>query len=133
MTIRQAAEKWSMSRTPIRNRCEQGAIPGAKMIKSNTTGHMVWFIPDDAAPPADFGKHVGWSKMTEKQKEKAIQKRQQKKADRADKSDPVRYVWACQEQSIKSIAQALGVPSSQIPILYDQALERYAGKDPYAP
>ena len=133
MTIQEAAEKWKMSRTPISNRCAQGAIPGARMIRSQTTGHMVWFIPDDAAPPADFGKRVGWSKMTAEQKAIAVKRRQQSKAARQDKTDPVGFVWACQDQPIKVIAEALGVPTFRIPILFDLALKRYAGKDPYAP
>ena len=47
MTVRQAAEKWSVSERRVQQMCETGMIEGAKWFS------RLWMIPEDAVKPAD--------------------------------------------------------------------------------
>ena len=45
--IKEASEKWGISARRVQQFCEAGRIPGAMKIS------RIWFIPRDAAKPAD--------------------------------------------------------------------------------
>lgn len=60
MTIKDAAEKWDLSKRRIQILCAEGRIQGAERL-----GYC-WAIPKDAEKPADArvksGKYIGASK-----------------------------------------------------------------------
>ena len=126
MTIQEAAKKWGVSSFAVRSRVIDGRIPGCTKVPSHGGGHggYAWFLPDDTPMPEDFGRCVNRTNTYRKQLAQA---------EKLNTDDQVAFVWKNQHTSIASIAQALGVPKVRIPILYDKALKRYAGKDPYAP
>ena len=47
ITVRQAAEKWTISERTVQQLCTQGRIPGAQKFG------VSWAIPADAEKPAD--------------------------------------------------------------------------------
>ena len=59
MTIKDASEKWSISKRRIQILCANGRIPGAERL-----GYC-WAIPKDAKKPADArgksGRYIGVS------------------------------------------------------------------------
>ncbi len=59
MTIKDAAEKWNISKRRIQILCSNGRIPGAERL-----GYC-WAIPKDAKKPADArvksGRYIGLS------------------------------------------------------------------------
>lgn len=126
MTIQEAAKKWGTSTNFVRVRVLDGRIPGCKKCcgHGRGMGGLVWHIPDDTPKPDDFNSRINMPQHYNKQI---------KSAPCFTVDEQIAFVWRNQSHSIASIAQALGVPSCRIPILYDQAFKRYAGKDPYAP
>lgn len=68
MTIKDAAEKWNISKRRIQILCADGRIPGAERL-----GYC-WAIPKDAQKPADArvksGRYIGLSNKGKSAKEK---------------------------------------------------------------
>lgn len=126
MTIQEAAKKWVVSTFAVRSRVIDGRISGCTKVPSHSGGQggYMWLLPDDTPIPADFVIRSNRSNTY---------KKQLAEAEKLSTDDQVAFVWNNQHASIASIAQALGVPTFRVPILYDLALKRYAGKDPYAP
>ena len=73
MTIKDASQKWNISKRRIQTLCSDGRIPGAERL-----GYC-WVIPKDAKKPADArvksGRYIGVStkrnlaeKMTDAQR-----------------------------------------------------------------
>lgn len=118
MTIKEACQKWGVSRNAITDRIKDGRIPAA-MCKISKGMKPVYIIPDDTEKPTDL-----------------VQKKVYPTAFQADfLSDDKRlaYVWSHQTHCIRSIANHLGLPSRMIPRLYDQALARFHKEGTHAP
>ena len=47
MTVREAAEKWSVTERWVQKLCEENSIPGVAKFS------RLWLIPKDAEKPAD--------------------------------------------------------------------------------
>lgn len=58
MTIKEAADKWGVTRRRVQEMCSTGRISGANKFGS------VWAIPEDAEKPVDnritSGKYKNW-------------------------------------------------------------------------
>lgn len=128
MTIREAAQKWGVSTSFVRSRVVDGRIPSVLAARSEGThsGGPLYIIPDDIPMPSDYGNRKGF----------ALKNRYQTamyQADFLSDDERLAYVWAHQNQSIRSIAKHLGLPSRMIPRLYDQAFARFQKEGEHAP
>lgn len=69
MTIKDAAEKWEISKRRIQTLCSEGRIPGAERL-----GYC-WVIPKDAEKPADArvksGRYIGVSNKNRQMEKKS--------------------------------------------------------------
>lgn len=74
ITIRDAAEKWNISKRRIQTLCADGRIPGAERL-----GYC-WAIPKDARKPADArvksGRYIGSSNKNKSAEEKTADMRE---------------------------------------------------------
>ena len=63
ITVREAAEKWSLHVRSVQLMCSEGRIPG--IVKFG----RAWAIPSDAEPPKDgritTGQYKNWRKKAE--------------------------------------------------------------------
>lgn len=114
MTTTEAGNRWDLSCKTVQYHCINGNIPGVLKIQGK------WVIPDDAEKP----------KKIQKPKPHGEMQRSIDATAKADKSDPVAYVWSKQcRKTIGQLAHELNCESSRVVALFEAGFRRFLQKE----
>jgi DNA-directed RNA polymerase specialized sigma24 family protein len=97
MTVEEAAKKWGIAETTVRQYIRAGVVSGAYKEKTNRGCGFRWIIPDDA--PCPYQKYVMRNAPTEKE------------------AYILKY---CGTLSIRSIAENLGISTAEVRNIFDR-------------
>ena len=107
MTAQEAADKWGVSKSAVKDWCREALIPGVYKVKMHRG--MTWMLPDDAVPPPP-----GTGRKRGGHNSDTITPGKRMKARAAF------IMQHAGTKSTRSIARALGISTDEVRSIYDR-------------